>query len=124
LGSRKAASRFRLHEFGGIQGVIEKGKLRVGMTAAIRIVKGRRVEVGPHVKAAHKDTKGRRVVYAKLKTPGQVEEAHRVEEELYGFRDRRFPPRPFMRPALAKSTDKITEFWANALGVKNKRGAA
>ncbi len=109
-----------LHEFGGIQGVIQRGKLRVGMTAAIRIVKGRRIEIGPHIKAAHKDTKGRRVVYAKLKTPGQVEQAHKVEDELYGFRDRRFPKRPYMRPALLQSADKIPTFWENSLGVKRR----
>jgi hypothetical protein len=113
----------RLHEFGGtLRGLRRKVK-SVGDTGPIRIVDEGSFEFGPSTRFAKGDPRQRQIVYVKLDTAAQAAKSTAIENELYGHLDRRYPPRPYMRPALEQSQGKIAEFWADSLGVK-RRGIA
>lgn len=113
----------RLHEFGGtLQGVRRKPR-SVGEGGPIRIVGEGVWDFGPSTKFVRGDPKHRQVVYARLRTPEMARRATEIENELYAHGDRRYPPRPYMRPALEASSAKIAEFWRDALG-RRKGGVA
>lgn len=109
-----------LHEYGGVQQAVRRKPKIAGDTGPIRIVDDRVFEFGPSTEFAKKDPKQRQIVYIRLKTAKQAAESTEIEETLYASLDRRFPKRPFMRPALVQSADKIVSFWENSLGVKRR----
>jgi len=95
------------HEFGGsepaVQGHIikENWKLVVGGHGPIRMV-------GDHPVVAH------------LRTVGQVERASEIGQTVKARwtqtkRDRTYPPRPFMAPALAIAQERLPQIWADAV---------
>lgn len=106
----------KLHEFGGIQQAVRREIKRVGDTGPIRIVDDRFFSFGPSTKFARHDVKQRQVVYIRIKTAKQAAESTAIENHLYGHLDRKFPPRPYMAPALVASKDAIARFWENSLG--------
>lgn len=91
----------RLHERGGTQQPVRRKPRKIGQSGPVRIVKEGVWEMGKSVKVAHGDPQGRLIVYAKLTSAKQVQRSESIEEQLYSPLDRKFPPRPFMAPALA-----------------------
>ncbi len=91
----------RLHEFGGVKSFANKFKgYKLGQTGPI---------------AENADGSLRRI---RLRTPGQVARANRLARQhtpwlLGGVR--RYPARPFMRPALLAGLPKLSNFWINAI---------
>lgn len=99
----------RTHEFGGT----EPPKKRKARKANWKLVVGGH---GPIRKGA----KGPEV--AKLNTQAQVDRAKRIAESLppsqggpVSKKARKYPPRPFMGPALEVSKARLPKFWANSV---------
>jgi hypothetical protein len=97
------------HEFGGT----EPPKKRKGRKANFRL------EVGGHGPI---DVEGGKPVVVKLKTDRQVARASEVAGRLppsmggpESKRPRRYPPRPFMGPALEISKARLPRIWANSV---------
>jgi hypothetical protein len=111
------------HEFGGTEGPKKppaareaNWKLRIGGHGPIRIIGGYEV-----------------AGYAKLTTDRQVERATRlapIVQRLSGAAytqslvaywksgaavNRKYPPRPFMGPALERSKERLPQLWANSI---------
>jgi len=86
-----------LHEFGGRARIRNKRrrKRRLGGAGEIRFQDGL-------------------AVYAKLMTGAQVARANHLNELLYGpmWRIVSYPPRPYMRPALASISQQLPKLWA------------
>ena len=61
--------------------------------------------------------------YAKLSTPSQVARSKRMAtliapkavKERAGSRPRKYPPRPFMKPAFAAATPRLAAMWKNSI---------
>lgn len=111
-----------LHEFGeSIANPTRMRARRIGGGGEIRLLTGgsaRRARArGPGARLVRGDAEGRAVVYTKLRTAKQVERARRINAMLYGNAPPRikYPARPTMRPALAKSLLKMPEQFRNAL---------
>lgn len=113
----------KLHEFGGIRRGMRRKPKQVGQTGPIRLVAEGVWDFGPSARFAKGDPKQRQIVYVRLKTPRMAEASTKIEDTLYSHLDAKYPPRPFMRPALTSSSDKIAEFWANSLGRKRSSAA-
>lgn len=61
-------------------------------------------------------TNRRKPVVVHLKTQAMVDRANRLNETLYGpLRLPGLPPRPYMRPALAKAAPKLPRIWQNSV---------
>ena len=121
------------HEFGGVEPPRRPTRdsiyanIRVGGVGPIAI-RGRknlrRVKaVRRGNSAALKRTLGR-LVWVELDTAAQVERSKRLLEQLElppsrtgapSRAVRRYPPRPFMGPALQRSRDRLPAFWRNYL---------
>jgi hypothetical protein len=60
-----------------------------------------------------------KAVYAHLRTPAQVRRSNELNEALYGplwmLKPVSFPPRPYMRPALAAAKPMLPKFWATSV---------
>jgi hypothetical protein len=60
-----------------------------------------------------------KAVYAHLRTPTQVRRSNELNEALYGplwmLKPVNFPPRPYMRPALASAKPMLPKFWATSV---------
>lgn len=96
------------HEFGGTEPPKKKGRKA-----------NFRLEVGGH--GPIKVEAGKPVV-ARLTSEAQVARAGEIAASLppsmggpEGKRPRRYPPRPFMRPALEVSKARLPKFWANSV---------
>jgi hypothetical protein len=90
-----------LMEFGG---TAKAGKART----RVRAVGG----------AGEIDVRDGEVVYARLLTARQVARANRLNGQLYGSsqaKSRRYPARPYMKPALEKSRDKVKNLWRDSV---------
>lgn len=67
------------------------------------------------------DGYGGKVRHIRLQTAAQVRRANEMADQVNAQRDaeaskdRKFPPRPFMGPALAKSAGKVSSFWAGSI---------
>jgi hypothetical protein len=97
------------HEFGGT----EPPKKRKGRKANFRL------QVGGHGPI---DVEGGKPVVVRLKTDRQVARAQEVAQSLSpsqggpeSKRPRRYPPRPFMGPALEISKTRLPRIWANSV---------
>lgn len=112
----------RLHEYGGTRKAVRRKPKQVGQTGPISIVDGGDFKVGPSTRPVKGDPKQRQVVYVRLRTAAMAQKATEIEEMLYAHLDAKYPPRPYMRPALESSSEMIAKFWANSLG--RKRGSA
>lgn len=88
---------------------------QVGDSGPIRIVGTDRFTFGRSTKFVRGDPKQRQVVYAKLTTAKQAAKATQIEQELYSHLDQKYPPRPFMVPALAASRARINELFGKPL---------
>lgn len=115
-----------LHEFGGsatVRGARRTRKLGDG--GEVRIVSGaaasqKRGGNGQFLRQSQrgKPVAGRpgvNVVYAKLRTPAQVDRANRINAELYPDVQATYPARPYMAPALAKNVGRIPDAWKNSV---------
>lgn len=81
-----------------------------------------KLEVGGH--GPIRGGPGRLDAFAKLKTEADVQRSHAIAD-AFGTpewdrgatkpRPRKYPARPFMGPALARSRDRLPAFWKNAL---------
>lgn len=120
LGSRSDTP--KLHERGGTKAVRPPRPLKAGDVGPIRIVLGgAKRRGGRSTKSVPGDKAGRSVVYAPLRTTKQAELATVIQRNVYSAKELRYPPRPYMGPALANSRDKIAEFWSGALGSGSKK---
>lgn len=97
------------HEFGGT----EPPKKQKGRKTNFRI------EVGGHGPI---DVEGGKPVVVRLKTDRQVAKAQEVAQSLppsqggpESKRPRKYPPRPFMGPALEISKARLPRLWANSV---------
>ena len=95
------------HEFGGVEAAVSAHNRKANWVLAL----------GGHGPVAV-DADGTPVV-AKLRTTRQVQRARRLartfpHEVVPGKPRRRYPPRPFMGPALRIAEPKLPEFWRDA----------
>lgn len=117
-----------LHEFGeSISNPTRLRARRIGSGGEIRLVSGSSFQrrdsggrfrtKGSRGQLVRGDAEGRAVVYTKLRTAKQVERARRINAMLYGAAPPRikFPKRPTMGPALARSLARMPEQFRNAL---------
>lgn len=121
LGGRRSLP--NLHEFGGVLQLIQRKATKVGESGPIRIVNEGYWDFGPATKFIKGDPRQRQVVYGKLTSAAQVARADRLQEEMYAHGDRRYPARPFMKPALERSRERIQKVWENVLGLKPRKAA-
>ncbi len=121
LGNRRSLP--SLHEHGGVLSLVHREPKNVGESGPIRIVEEGFWDFGPATRFIKGDPRQRQVVYGKLTSAAQVERANRLQEEMYAHGDRRYPPRPYMRPALERSRERILKVWENVLGVKREKSA-
>ena len=98
---------WNLHEFGGVSRKRRKLKphrFRVG-------------EFGP-IRVKHKGTKTS-FARIRLRTAAQANRATRLiaeeNERRGGSKPRRYPKRPFMKPALDANRSRLPMFWANSV---------
>jgi len=67
---------------------------------------------------SYRDT-STKAVYVHLRTPAQVRRSNELNEALYGplwmLKPVNFPPRPYMRPALASAKSMLPKFWATSV---------
>lgn len=95
------------HEYGGTEPAKRTGKQRTNW----------RLVVGGHGPVAQR---GDRLIFGRLKTARQVQRAKRIAESLpvsiTGKPRRKYPPRPFMRPALEKSRQHLPQMMRNTIG--------
>jgi hypothetical protein len=96
------------HEFGGVeQEVWSKPR-----TANYRLAIG---GYGPLAR------KGRNLRIGRIQTPGQLARAQQIAREVGPMQTRllkprrNYPARPFMKPALALSRERIPTFWRNTV---------
>lgn len=91
----------RLHEFGGVRrNAPKKKEYRIGGTGPIQ------------------GTNRKNAVYVKLRSALQVARAEQIAENLYPWLKggiKRYPARPFMRPALMAGLPRLSKFWNNAI---------
>lgn len=98
---------WHLHEFGGVT------------QKRLRLLPAHRFRVGEFGPIRRRDAK--RFTRARLMTEAQARRATRlIEEENQSRRResrllRRYPARPFMRPALDGNRSKLPQFWENAV---------
>lgn len=104
-----------LHEHGGKRLGGRRKPRKVGDAGPVRIVGEDRWHFGRSTKFVKGDPKQRQVVYAPLKTTKQAAKATQIEEMLYAHLDRKFPPRPFVQPALVKATPYIERIFGKPL---------
>ena len=97
------------HEFGGTEPPKKRKARKTNW----------KLEVGGHG-PVRKGAKGPEV--AKLNTQAQVDRAKRIAESLppsqggpVSKKARKYPPRPFMGPALEVSKARLPKFWANSV---------
>lgn len=91
----------RLHEHGGTRQPVRRKPRQVGGTGPVRVLANTGgIQPSKSVKFVKGDPAKRLVVYARLRTPKQAEHATRIEEALYSPLDQKYPPRPFVDPAL------------------------
>ena len=59
------------------------------------------------------DVRGGEAVYTRLLTGKQVARSNYLNEKLYGpmWKIVSYPPRPYMRPALATISQQLPELW-------------
>ncbi len=55
------------------------------------------------------------VTYRKLTTSKMVANAEKFDEILYGPKHLKYPPRPYMKPALQAALPQIAAIWANSV---------
>jgi hypothetical protein len=98
---------WNLHEFGGVarkRRKLKQHRFRVG-------------EFGP-IRVKHKGTKTS-FARIRLRTAAQANRATRLiaeENERRGDnKPRRYPKRPFMKPALDANRSRLPMFWANSV---------
>jgi hypothetical protein len=104
------------HEFGGVEGPKRNREgrsiirlLRIGGTGPI-------------------DARDGQLVYARIRTERQLERARRIHEDYMSgamgirrperrtwYGNRRYPPRPYMRPALLQVRGKLANLWRNSV---------
>jgi len=86
-----------LHEFGG--------------RARVRNPRRRRRRMGG---PGEIDVRGGEAVYTRLLTGNQVARSNYLNEKLYGpmWKIVSYPPRPYMRPALAMISQQLPKLWA------------
>ncbi|MGV3483367.1 MAG: hypothetical protein ACO1RT_02985 [Planctomycetaceae bacterium] len=102
-----AGKLWNLHEFGGV-------------ARKRRLLKSHRFSPGDYgpvrVQAAGFNTKFERI---RLQTAAQASRATRLvaeeNERRSGSGPRRYPARPFMRPALMANRSRLPKFWANSV---------
>lgn len=91
----------RLHEFGGVRNLPKQFKgYKKGQIAPI---------------AENADGSLRRI---RLRTERQIARANRLAHQHYPWLNggvRRYPARPYMRPALLAGLPKLSNFWINAI---------
>jgi hypothetical protein len=91
----------RLHEFGGIRRIKPQSKqYHVGSSGPIA------------------GTDRFNAVYTRLRTNLQVARAEKLAAKFYPWIKggiRRYPARPYMRPALMAGLPKLSKFWNNAI---------
>lgn len=98
---------WHLHEFGGVA------------RKRLRLLASHRFRVGEFGPVRKRD--GKRFTRARLMTEAQARRATRlVEEENQARRResrllRRYPARPFMRPALDANRSRLPQFWENSV---------
>ena len=122
IGPVRAAVAFigHTHEFGGTEPPKPPKKGRPNTMAANQHVGG----VGPIRTQGRGGGKRDRLVFAKLNTPAQVERSKEIVAELAlppsvtgapSKAQRKYPPRPFMAPALTRGRDRLPGFWRNSV---------
>lgn len=104
----------KLHERGGTRVGRRRKPRQVGDTGPVRIIGGGRSGFGRAAKGS-KAAPQRQAIYAKLTTAQQAAHATRLDTELFGNGDQKYPPRPFMVPALAASRARINELFGKPL---------
>lgn len=103
----------RTHEFGGIEPPKRRKRRKANFV----------LKIGGHGPVRIKA--GREVVVAKLRTERQVARAKSLAKYLQleaegrysdgATKRRRYPPRPFMGPALERSKQRLPKFWAQSV---------
>ncbi|MCX7804799.1 MAG: hypothetical protein N3A38_06365 [Planctomycetota bacterium] len=98
-----------IHEFGGTETRSKKAR-----------APNWKLEVGGHGPIQYEP--GGKPKFAKLRTEAQVERAKKIVESLPPSlggpgtrRARRYPPRPFMGPALERARPRLARFWARSV---------
>ena len=124
----------RTHEFGGTEGRKNRAKrhqrkfdLRIGGVGPIRL--GRRTRSSNVLTESQMRSRIRRTyqsaTFARLLTSDQVARSKEIAAQMglppsvTGLTpespQRRYPPRPFMRPALNRSRARLPAFWRNSV---------
>jgi hypothetical protein len=112
----------QVNEFGGHVKVSLK-RTRVAKDHTFRVG-----ERGPIRELSQTSSRSKRFLRPVLKTQRQVDRAQRLHNEYVAMRRRlaaqgaKYPPRPFMGPALEKATPKLPDLWQSA--VQQAGGAA
>jgi len=98
------------HEFGGVEGP-KRGRARGRFWKELRLGGAGPIRID-----------GKTIVFGRLETMAQVQRAKALAAELppqvTGARpgvSRRYPQRPFMRPALQRSRERLPSFWRNSI---------
>jgi hypothetical protein len=116
----------RIHEFGFVGTRRLRNRRRrirnLGGVGEIRLVTTARTVMADSPTGrdavALQDT-STKAVYAHLRTPAQVRRSNELNEALYGplwmLKPVNFPPRPYMRPALASAKPMLPKFWATSV---------